>query len=109
MQIQSQLSEDKGSANMLSKPAHMISFIKQVLENSTSTPSSSKADNKSRSGVESLRFVPEISNRTEQEGDSDDEDEDEVEKQADDEMIDTALNLLLSILEGSSHQFYKQF
>jgi hypothetical protein len=101
LQVQSQL-----SATILSKLEHVLSFIKHAI-GSEPLPLSSqglKSTPKRGLGLKDLRIVepeePVV-------GDSDDEDEDEgVEGPADsgggkDEMIVTAITLLLSILEGT--------
>ena len=95
IEMQSQLAESAGSANILSKPEHILSFVKHTLSTSASRESelSSHHDPK----VETLRIVPEDDHLSE-DGDSDDEDS-AVAGTSSDEVIDTAINLLLAILE----------
>lgn len=90
---------------ILSRPRDVLEFVRHALEVSD-TPSSASVSGTSDRGInneytkgllrEDLRIVPE-----EQEfgPDSDDEDDGEVEGE---DMVETAVGLLLAILEGSS-------
>lgn len=105
MQIQSQLSSDDSSMNILKKPGHILTFIKHALETATAAPVATSAMRQPKlksSGVrmEDLRIVEEEEPEIE-EADSDNEAEaaSDVES-GEDDMTATAVNLLLSILEG---------
>jgi hypothetical protein len=96
------------SNNILSKPEHILSFIKHALQNETMQVAAQKQTSKGpmpRSGLTmgDLRIVPEEEqgDDVDLEGDSDDETSDPQGVQLNDEMTITALNLLLSILEGA--------
>lgn len=57
--------------------------------------------------LQGLRIVEEVEAQAETiDGDSDDEDEDTVPTAPDDEITETAINLLLSILEGTKFLVY---
>jgi hypothetical protein len=99
MQMQIQLSDGKTSSNILCKPAHLLSFIKHVLD---------PVDPKTHNGgeLESVLRIGGLHSREaeselDDEGDSDDDMPGSEVVGADHEMIETALNLLLSILEGT--------
>ncbi|KAL4242026.1 Tango6 family protein [Abortiporus biennis] len=129
IQIQTQLSSSSTSSssstapNILKKPDHILSFIKQALETAFSDKEKDKAS-KEKNGrrhdirvnrglrMEDLKIVDEIDEDEAyeefEEGDSDDEDvveDDEGEggtkKNSDEEMTSTAISLLLSILEAN--------
>ena len=96
------------SSNLLSKPEHILSFIKHALQNDTTQNTAPKRASKGprpQQGltVEDLRIVPEEeqSDDADMEHDSDDETPGFQGARPNDEMTITALNLLLSILEGS--------
>lgn len=104
MQIQSQLASDNASTNILKKPAHILTFIKHALEAAVQNTKTSKPEGYStRTGLrmEDLRIVDDENNDGDSAaGDSDDEENalnDDVES---DDMTTTAVNLLLSVLEG---------
>lgn len=103
MQIQTQLSANDSSTNILKKPEHILSFIKTAMESSFAPPpKEAKPKRKDHGGLtlESLRIV-EVPDEDQEDGDSDDEEPPEgAPKSSDDEMTTTAMNLLLSILEG---------
>ncbi|OBZ76096.1 hypothetical protein A0H81_03253 [Grifola frondosa] len=98
LQMQKQLSAE-GSSNILSTPEHILSFIKHVLESSRPAVSDVR-ESQSRPNLglrmEDLRIIPEEEHLGE---DSDDE-ADQNANGGDDEMTVTAINLLLSVLEG---------
>lgn len=101
IQMQTQLSDGNSSSNILYRPAHLLSFIKHVLE--PVDPSSRKKHEEAK--PESMFRLGELHSRgVEGElGDEVDSDDDTPGSEvigADHEMIETALNLLLSILEG---------
>ncbi|EAU84761.2 hypothetical protein CC1G_00280 [Coprinopsis cinerea okayama7 len=97
MQMQVQLLGDT-SSSILRQPEQLLSFVKQVLE------SASSQDEETRSGPEeielgSLRIVPRDEDEL-SEGDSDDDDPDSEVVKPDDELLETTINLLLSVLES---------
>jgi len=95
------------SNNILSKPQHILSFIQHALQNDTMQDAAHKQTPKGPSQrpgltMDDLRIVPEEEqgDDVDMEGDSDDETPGPQGVQPNDEMTITALNLLLSILEG---------
>ena len=108
LQMQQQLSEGTTS-NILQRPRKMLSFILHVLE-TANNPGSTEHRQAERSSLEEkLRIVPSISEAEDMtdEGDSDDDVSDSENIQPDDELIETALNLLLSVLEGNVFSGYR--
>lgn len=110
VQVQNQLSSNDSPTNMLKKPDHILSFIKHALDSATSDHSlSSNADKPPQRkglGLDDLRIVDkEEEELPDNEADSDDEDSpgDTIDSPKDDDMTATALNLLLSVLEGTSN------
>lgn len=104
LQMQNQLSADSSSSNILRKPDHILVFIKHALESAQPVTPSAQAgrrhEDKTGLRMEDLRIIPEKEEEVE-EGDSDDETPDAGPSgSSDQEMIVTAVNLLLSILEG---------
>lgn len=106
IQIQTQLSGSDASSNILSKPEHILSFVKHALDAANAPAPEVDASSPGRhprnsSGLrmEDLRLVPE-DEVVSDEGDSDDDTPGEELISADDEMTETAINLLLSLLEG---------
>ncbi|KAF5364260.1 hypothetical protein D9756_000652 [Leucocoprinus leucothites] len=101
MQMQKQLSEGTAS-NILKKPQQMLSFIHHVLESGNPTPSEyQRAEEpklEERLRIVSLASEPE--DAAVNEGDSDDDMPDSETIRPDDELIETAINLLLSVLEA---------
>ena len=94
IQMQKQLlSEDTASNNILRNPYHLLSFILHVLE-SASTPAPARSD--TNDGFSYKRFQLDI----DEDDDSDDETSGPEVVGPDDEMIETAISLLLAILEG---------
>ncbi|CDO71360.1 hypothetical protein BN946_scf184908.g118 [Trametes cinnabarina] len=106
LQMQKQLSVNDTS-NVLRKPEHILSFIKHALENprQSEQPTVSKSASPSTLRMEDLRIVQEDEEEEfheYEEGDSDDEEEEEGgQKHGPDDMISTAMKLLLSVLEGA--------
>ena len=99
--------DDTSSNNILSKPAHVLTFIKHALQGDTvqdTAPKQASVDPSSRQGLKmnDLRIVPEDDpdEDNDTEADSDDEIPGLPGTSPNDEMTITALNLLLSILEG---------
>ncbi len=114
MQIQSQLSSGDASVNILKKPDQILSFIKHALE-----PHPQKQKDNTRSaktskgglGLDDLRIVDEDEEEDEEDAmsddrDSDDEDSGDGPATGGEDMKSTAINLLLSVLEGKAPQFY---
>lgn len=97
LQMQKHLSEGTTS-NILKRPQQMLLFVHHVLESFNASPNVEPPIE--RSGLEqSLRFIPTTKEASE-EGDSDDDMPDSEVLRPDDELVETALNLLLSVLEG---------
>ncbi|KAI0939316.1 hypothetical protein AcV5_000773 [Taiwanofungus camphoratus] len=106
LQMQNQLSADSSSSNILRKPDHILVFIKHALESAQPVTPSAQAgrrhEDKTGLRMEDLRIIPEKEEEVE-EGDSDDETPDAGPSgSSDQEMIVTAVNLLLSILEANA-------
>lgn len=103
IQMQTQLAEKAGSSNILNKPEHILSFIKHAL--TTPIVHYNSASEQVRHlttdalKLEDLRIVPPEDDLSE-EGDSDDEGSEAPGVSADAEITETAVNLLLAILEG---------
>ncbi|OSX60155.1 hypothetical protein POSPLADRAFT_1066562 [Postia placenta MAD-698-R-SB12] len=104
LQMQNQLAAEDSASNILSKPDHILSFIKHALESARPAAPSQhqRRDSNPVSGLrmEDLRIVQKEEEEFE-EGDSDDEAPDSIPGgTTDDEMVATAVNLFLSILEA---------
>ncbi|EIN10764.1 hypothetical protein PUNSTDRAFT_112574 [Punctularia strigosozonata HHB-11173 SS5] len=101
-QMQQQLS-DKGSASsLLQQPGHILSFVKQAIETAVhrrTVPPPDTTLPASRLTLEDLRIVDNVHTDVEDEKDSDDEAPDSS-TSIDEEMMTTAINLLLSVLEA---------
>ncbi|KAI0317004.1 hypothetical protein OF83DRAFT_1276666 [Amylostereum chailletii] len=107
-----QMAAGSSSTNILSKPEHILSFVKHALETEmgTSTPAAPPEDTKpvpKKPGLtmDDLRIVDEEDEDEEAlmdaDGDSDDETPGMEDVPPDEEMTVTAINLLLSILEAN--------
>ena len=92
IQMQKRLLSEDTASNILHNPDHILSFILHVLESAT-IPARSDADD----GFGNKRFQSEI----DEDEDSDDEMQGSEVVGPDDEMIETAISLLLAILEGN--------
>jgi hypothetical protein len=105
MQMQKQLAGSAGPSNILSKTEHILSFIKHALTQGIAAqplPNHSAQRKTSDSlKVGDLRIVPEKDDLSDS-GDSDDEDPHASGIFAEGAMTDTAIDLLLAILEGTS-------
>ncbi|KAH9951727.1 hypothetical protein B0H21DRAFT_842799 [Amylocystis lapponica] len=105
VQMQTQLSSDGSSAGILSKPGHMLSFIKHALDSATSPNSglTQKPVQRTENGLrmEDLRIVPEEEEGLEDTDSDDEESDSHLGEAGDQEMVVTAVNLLLSILEAN--------
>jgi len=100
-QLQSQSSEGSDSVNVLKRPEHILTFIKHALETAGSAePNSASSDVPSHIADMHLHDVQDDGEVSD--GDSDDDMLDSERFTADDEMTETSINLLLSILEGWS-------
>lgn len=114
MQLQTQSTTGNTSTGILAKPSHILSFVKHALESANAPKQPAPSTSMSPSILEpkgrdlqGLRIVDEIEAQEETiDGDSDDEDEDTVPTAPDDEITETAINLLLSILEGTEPLAY---
>jgi hypothetical protein len=111
--MQEQLGHSASSTNILKRPEHVLSFIRHALEDSDSSITEHQRlkatiPQRSTRGVSAadLRIVQELETTDEvyiDGEDSDDEDAPGLEDvQKGDEMTVTAINLLLSLLEGIS-------
>jgi hypothetical protein len=105
MQMQARLSDSKASGNMLKKPEQILTFIKHTLNAARMKPVILD-DPDLHDDLEKLRLNrgPNIIDLTD-EADSDDEMSDSEAFTTDDEMTETSVSLLLSILEGYSFLF----
>ena len=106
LQIQTHMSsEGYTSGNIFSKPEHILSFVKHALDAGTAAPpqpSHSRSAKKPGLTMDDLRIVDEDEEDDfEDGGDSDDETPGLEGVPPDEEMTATAMNLLLSILEGT--------
>jgi hypothetical protein len=103
MQMQTQLAETAGPSNILSKPEHILSFIKHALTSVTTSqpPTNQGAQRKTKDslGMGDLRIVPQKDDLSNND-DSDDEAH-TSDTSTDGEMVETAVDLLLAILEGA--------
>ncbi|KAL1755246.1 hypothetical protein FB107DRAFT_213966 [Schizophyllum commune] len=101
LQMQTKLSGD-ATSGFLKRPAHILAFIKHTLESldADKNKTSEKPDVTDKR-LETLRIVPSADGEDEDAADSDDEDENENTVSPDDEMLETTVNLLLSILEAN--------
>lgn len=118
--MQVQVTGDDGSgaqSSIFNEPDHVLSFVLHALESSVApvTRSSSQAQMKGHSGLsmDDLRIISDDGDEVgdedtvQDDGDPQDSDDEDVEVpgvgkvQPDEEMTATALNLLLSILEGN--------
>ncbi|KAM6495912.1 hypothetical protein JOM56_008618 [Amanita muscaria] len=105
MQMQKQLSTGPSSSNFLCKPAYMLLFVKHVLE-SSSREQNERLSQKKPALDKRTEIVSQPSTRLEEIedielADSDDEASGPEVISSGDEMIETAINLLLSILEAN--------
>lgn len=103
IQMQTQLLDSAGSSNILSKPGHILSFIKHTLDPTAVSPPRAERNSRRKAdgslNLEDLRIVSEEDDFSDGE-DSDNEMPEGTNIPADDEMTETAINLLLAILEG---------
>lgn len=101
MQMQTELGRGDASSNILCKPTHILSFIKHVLESTVAnenpgpTPTTTITDPAATISP-ALMDTDDLSD----DGDSDDDTPGSQTIGPEDDMLETSLNLLLSILEG---------
>ena len=81
LQMQSQLTTDSTSTNILKKPEHILSFVKHALEASLTSPQVTQGKRDTHRGLklEDLRIIDVPDDEGELDGDSDDEDEKDIE------------------------------
>jgi len=101
--MQAQISDRNEPSSMLHDPDHILLFVKHVLGFATITPPEPKPPGGSKAGralkMEDLRLVPEEDHIP---GEDSDDEPDDTAVTIDGSMTETAINLLLSILEGLS-------
>lgn len=94
MQMQTQL---EGGLLGLKDPGHVLGFVKHALEDANRAKEAPQSEVRPRkTGLDALKIVPD--EEEQEEGDSDD---DMPDSERYDEMTETAVNLLLSILEAN--------
>ncbi|KAH7916099.1 hypothetical protein BJ138DRAFT_1122026 [Hygrophoropsis aurantiaca] len=106
MQMQTRLAGSDSASNILSKPEHILSFVKHALESANAAETNTGAQRQKKSGsglrMEDLRIVPEEEETVSEGGDSDDEEAGaEGTSATDDDMTETAISLLLATLEAN--------
>ena len=105
VQVQTRMSSDDPSSNILGRPEHVLTFIKHALQSEDTASKQVSVDPNPRQGLtmDDLRMVSEEDpdDDGDKDGDSDDETPGLRGARPDDEMTITALNLLLSVLEGA--------
>jgi hypothetical protein len=102
MQMQTHLTEKAGSSNILSKPEHILSFVRHALTSVTTQHSINEGAQHEAADslmIKDLRIVPEKDSLSGGD-DSDDEDTHTSGISIEDEMTSTAVDLLLAVLEG---------
>lgn len=104
VQIQNHLFTGDSSVSILRKPDQILSFIKHALESSSGQnekQAGRRRQERKGLGLEDLRIVEDDQDQQDSaEEDSDDEDGETATGGGDDDMTSTAVNLLLSVLEG---------
>ena len=103
VQIQTQLSGGDSSVNLLKEPDQILSFIKHALETSQKQgdePATKRSQPRDGLALEDLRIVEGGEEEQMDGGDSDDEDDGDNNAVNGEDMTSTAVNLLLSVLEG---------
>lgn len=110
MQIQTEMSDGSKSAGLFSKPIQILTFIKQALDTALTARPQVPLPTKQKTSTGDLRLSDLRLNVTVEEdpysdGDSDDDLDDSEAFTADDEMKETTITLLLSVLEGKDHAF----
>jgi hypothetical protein len=96
VQLQVQIPPGSERSDILKKPERLLSFIKGALETASSKAQSQQTRHPEAGSLRLHDLCIVEESATEDFGDSDDEDEDA----GDEEIVSTAINLLLSILES---------
>jgi hypothetical protein len=109
IQMQAMISDGSSSLGIFKKPTQVLGFIKQALDTTSSTSdSSSSGENKKKErphldGFKLSRLSVVDNDEAGEPSDAEDSDDDLPDSErltANDEMTETAINLLLSVLEG---------
>ncbi|KAF8915866.1 hypothetical protein CPB85DRAFT_1217291 [Mucidula mucida] len=95
MQMQTQL---EGGLLGLKDPGHVLGFVKHALEDANRAKEPIKRADRSKTGLNVFKITPDQVDSDDEEGDSDD---DMPDSERYDEMTETAVNLLLAILEAN--------
>ncbi|KAJ3810019.1 hypothetical protein F5876DRAFT_89124 [Lentinula aff. lateritia] len=108
MELQIAVSDSSKSAGLFSKPSQILTFIKQALEAAASTRPEPNYQKKKVSlagefQISDLRLNPEDEEDPDSDGDSDDDLSDSEAFTADNEMEETSITLLLSVLEANEN------
>lgn len=110
VQIQIQLFTGDSSVGILRKPDHILSFIKHALDSALGQNEKQAVHRRQEHkglGLEDLRIVEDEQDHEDSAGeDSDDENGETADGGGDDDMTSTAVNLLLSVLEGQLFVLY---
>ncbi|KIK95639.1 hypothetical protein PAXRUDRAFT_826796 [Paxillus rubicundulus Ve08.2h10] len=105
VQMQTQLPDNSSSTNILSKPEHILVFVKHALQSpvTATTVATPKKTERSRGiGLDDLRIVSLEEDDLVKDSDSDDEEPSQANgNQREDDMTETAINLLLATLEAN--------
>ncbi|KAF8843139.1 hypothetical protein BDN67DRAFT_964783 [Paxillus ammoniavirescens] len=105
IQMQTQLSDNSSSTSILSKPEHILLFVKHALQSpvTATTATTPKKTERSRGiGLDDLRIVSLEEDELVKDSDSDDEELSEANgNRREDDMTETAINLLLATLEAN--------
>jgi hypothetical protein len=106
IQMQTQLSDNSSSTSILSKPEHILLFVKHALQSpvTATTATTPKKTERSRGiGLDDLRIVSLEEDDLVKDSDSDDEEPSQANgNQGEDDMTETAINLFLATLEGAT-------
>lgn len=106
IQMQSKLTNAAGSSDVLRKPEHILSFVKHALASTEelSGPREPASNPQATTlKMQDLRIVPEDHDELSDDVDSDDETPDTEGALGEAEMTETAVNLLLAVLEGNPY------
>lgn len=107
--MQTQLADAGSSSNILKKPEHILTFVKHALESAgASAPRHEEAHSVNDFAAKLRISDPPQAADVDEDGDSDDDMPDSEKFTADDEMTETSVNLLLSILEGEVDFYYSR-
>lgn len=107
--MQTEMPDSSKSAGLFSKPIQILTFIKQALDTAlTAHPQVLRPKQKTNAGdlrLSDLRLNVTVEEDPYSDGDSDDDLDDSEAFTADDEMKETTITLLLSVLEGEDYAF----